>query len=154
LVKLFHINLHATHCFDVLSKPHFIKPFNLQYRKDRKMYQGRSCLVLLIQRKIIEKNQETLPFSILVGNQYCQHDLSILSEGQHCGSKLQCLAILIKEHINWDCSPQSSDAEKYQFTLLLVGAQATTHFFNVKRTVLRFSIESNKIYIYIRNMHR
>jgi hypothetical protein len=68
LVKQFHRNLHATHCFDVLGKPHFIKPFNLQYQKDRKVYQGRAYLVLLIQRKFIRKTQETLPFSIHVGN--------------------------------------------------------------------------------------
>lgn len=60
LIKLFHINLHATHCFDVLSKPHFIKPFNLQYWKDRKMYQGRSYLVLLIQRKFVEKKPRNI----------------------------------------------------------------------------------------------
>lgn len=35
-VKSFHLNLHTTHCFNVLSKPHFIDLFNLQYQKDRK----------------------------------------------------------------------------------------------------------------------
>lgn len=81
-------------------------------------------------------NLQKLPFPILDGNQYCQYDLSILPEDQHCGSKLQSLAILIKEHINWDCSPQSTDADKYQFTGLLVVSQAITHFFNFNRTIV------------------